>query len=476
MDATELVRRGGGGHTWTEGYAASDGQENFVEVVVFVCVTSVAVLFEVGHHYLHHVLEHNINLGVLAAYGQTAHHVPPRPKHKLIGGNGHAMNLFNRLSAELMVLGFVAFVVWSCYQAKMFHDIADDLAKTYTSSPDYYYIYNGCHNVHIWLFLAMIWHFLLSIVCIIRISTTQKQWAQFDKDPAAAEAESNNDAYIRYRDEKKLFINHFKKKNMDGMDENFNFGLYLSLNLDRVLEDFYHFHLVSWLIVLMVKVVEMAVLGGMSAESKWDWYDQLILMLYPCVLSPVVLIIFFFMRHKDLSADLERGHFEIADHEEKTFGEKYDIELWFSRLIQGLSFTLAYETMSWATYKGLYTGDATKSWPGSKDGPIAGVACMLIFLQVLNVLMVPKVQRSLSVKYALPPYVDEENKALIEAVIASGFLVENHRENDAPTISNVKQESNFEIVAKSDNPTASNATKNGPDVQISMGSDPIQSI
>ena len=25
----------------------------------------------------------------------------------------------------------------------MFHNIADDLAKTYTSSPDYYYIYNG---------------------------------------------------------------------------------------------------------------------------------------------------------------------------------------------------------------------------------------------------------------------------------------------------------------------------------------------
>ena len=65
--------------------------------------------------------------------------------------------------------------------------------------------------------------------------------------------------------------------------------------------------------------------------------------------------------------------------------------------------------------------------------------------------------------------------SLIEAVIASGFLVENNVENDATTISNVKQESN---------PLpASNATKSGPDVQISMGSDlkngysnPVQSI
>ena len=46
--------------------------------------------------------------------------------------------------------------------------------------------------------------------------------------------------------------------------------------------------------------------------------------------------------------------------------------------------------------------------------------------------------------------------SLIGAVIASGFLAENHFENDATTFSNVKQESN---------PLpASNATKSGPDV------------
>ena len=35
-----------------------------------------------------------------------------RPKHHLIGGNQHVVALYNRVSGELMVLGFVAFVVW----------------------------------------------------------------------------------------------------------------------------------------------------------------------------------------------------------------------------------------------------------------------------------------------------------------------------------------------------------------------------
>ena len=49
---------------------------------------------------------------MLAAYGQKRKTAAERPKHHLIGGNQHVVALYNRVASELMVLGFVAFVVW----------------------------------------------------------------------------------------------------------------------------------------------------------------------------------------------------------------------------------------------------------------------------------------------------------------------------------------------------------------------------
>ena len=53
-----------------------------------------------------------IKFHVLDAYGQKRHAPPGRAKDQLMGGNAHVMALFDRISGELMVLGFVAFVVW----------------------------------------------------------------------------------------------------------------------------------------------------------------------------------------------------------------------------------------------------------------------------------------------------------------------------------------------------------------------------
>ena len=53
-----LARRAGGADTWTNGGYDNMGQVLFVETVVFVVILSIAVLFELGHHQLHHFLEH----------------------------------------------------------------------------------------------------------------------------------------------------------------------------------------------------------------------------------------------------------------------------------------------------------------------------------------------------------------------------------------------------------------------------------
>lgn len=42
--------------------------------------------------------------------------------------------------------------------------------------------------------------------------------------------------------------------------QNFDFALYVSLNFDRILADFYNFHVSAWLCVLSIKAVECVAL------------------------------------------------------------------------------------------------------------------------------------------------------------------------------------------------------------------------
>ena len=57
----EIHRRGGGADTWTNHAYKDLGQPLFVELCVFVVITTVAVMFELGHHHLHHFLEHKVS-------------------------------------------------------------------------------------------------------------------------------------------------------------------------------------------------------------------------------------------------------------------------------------------------------------------------------------------------------------------------------------------------------------------------------
>ena len=62
--ASELLdqeRRAGGGASWTNGDYEDPLQTLFVELCVFVVLTTIAVMFEMGHHYLHHFLEHRVS-------------------------------------------------------------------------------------------------------------------------------------------------------------------------------------------------------------------------------------------------------------------------------------------------------------------------------------------------------------------------------------------------------------------------------
>ena len=45
-------------------------------------------------------------------------------------------------------------------------------------------------------------------------------------------------------------------------------ALYLSLNLDRILEDFYSFHISSWIFVLTIKMIECIAMVSRAVLRK----------------------------------------------------------------------------------------------------------------------------------------------------------------------------------------------------------------
>jgi len=415
----ELSRRGGttsGYDIWTYGGYTNLGQPLFAEVVVFLFVTSVAVLFEVGHHLMHNYLHaKTYKFEVVARFGQKQYHPTPRAKHHLIGGQQHVIALYDRISGELMVLGFVAFFVWVCYQSQVFHEIASDLKGRYTSSPDYYFLYNECHDVHIWLFLSMVSHFIVSMVCITLISKKQRRLAGYER----GEADGHDDALARYQSLRKLFIEHYKEEKKEGIDDKFNFALYLALNLDRILADFYKFHISSWVLVLVIKAIECMTLGIMAAEAYWHWYDKLIISLAVSMLSPAVLTWAVFTGRSNDKKAMKNGHFP-KQAGMCGLGESYDVEMWLTRLYQSLAFTLSYELMRQIANKELWHHSDIDDWPMSNFfGTFISISTVLV-LWLINIWLLPKGIMSTAVKYAMPPYVDQENMDLLDAVIAVG--------------------------------------------------------
>lgn len=143
-----------------------------------------------------------------------------------------------------------------------------------------------------------------------------------------------------------------------------------------------------------IKVIEGIALGILAARGDWKWWYQLVELVVISSLSPVVMLICYFFRHSDLVEGKIGG-----------CGEKWDVEMWVSRLFQGLTFTLSYETMSYLAYKGFWKASDTQDWP--EGGKLSIIICVLLFLQMINTYLLPLLQRTLTLKYALPPYVDE---------------------------------------------------------------------
>ena len=104
------------------------------------------------------------------------------------GGQAHCEALFHRVNGEFMVLGFLAFLVWSINQGDGFGKLK---ANVITMAPDGVTLLHLCEAVHMYLFLAMILNFTACGFIVFRICRWQTLIATYENPELA------NDEYIK---------------------------------------------------------------------------------------------------------------------------------------------------------------------------------------------------------------------------------------------------------------------------------------
>lgn len=124
-----------------------DGKDYAVTECIAICVlVIIALIFETVHHHLIHSSS-KVSYGVDLMYNDEidqednkkptqhnhAHHRKDGKTDKVLGADAHFHALIHRVNAELMVLGFLAFCVWSFNQAGGFEKLQENVI---TIAPD----------------------------------------------------------------------------------------------------------------------------------------------------------------------------------------------------------------------------------------------------------------------------------------------------------------------------------------------------
>merc|ERR1711865_1003409 len=195
-DSAHDYRFAMGGEAWYGNY----NQLFLAEAAVLGCLVTLAVLFERLHLTVHHYI-HGVSYGLLDLYKDRPVE-PDETKNaaaaksaRIRGANYHYTHLFNRMNEEFMVLGFLAFCVWSCNQGELFKTIGEWHPHGYW--PDETSLLHLCEDVHMFLFTAMLTNFGVCALAIhsgMLLQLSFGQWERelldFNPDPDATAEET----------------------------------------------------------------------------------------------------------------------------------------------------------------------------------------------------------------------------------------------------------------------------------------------
>lgn len=152
-------RRLGSGPPWY----CHEYEKDHIEAAAAAVMLVLAMGFEFAYHYFLHLAEHSF------VYGQSmlSDEEKKAAVHRSLFGKPLRLILFSRMGGEFMVLGFLAFTIWTCNQQELFHAVAKIEAsdiRTPTVASD---ILHLMEEVHMQLFVAMILYFTIVFRVVI---------------------------------------------------------------------------------------------------------------------------------------------------------------------------------------------------------------------------------------------------------------------------------------------------------------------
>lgn len=386
----------------------------------------------------------------------------------------HMFRIWQRFSSELMVLGFISFLSWCLEQAEVFKEISSDLSDDYSQFPDALSLVHTIHAVHQWIFIAFMIHFMTSTFVVYYIVTTvQRKIAKYerwvhtvhrhDKHPDA-ECEELKDIDViygnKYANIRQRFVDYCKVngkqylvgktlddeavQQMDKEDYNeehhkqyhvtddYVFSLYTTLNQDRVLTDFYHFHPASWGFLLILKVIESLILYGTLDTHNYQWGYEFGCDLFLATVGIIVGLIMIVLFWKLSERNMEGGKFSkdrmclCLFQSCCKFENDQSTELWLGRMFQAFSFTLAYELASSVGDKNFWDAVDIAQYPMSASEYHALYMCILLVCWPVFGFILTKVLITICLDFSMPPYMDKDHWHLVKTSIKAGALVHKH--------------------------------------------------
>jgi hypothetical protein len=426
----------------------------FVECMLICCMVALALFFETIHHYAHHSLEHHVEKGARKGSVNLSKTdiITTGHKHGL-----YMLRLLDRLSDELMVLGFLAFTVWSCNKAKVYDMVvADDYGPNNAAD-----LLHVIEDVHMHLFMAMLSYFYVMKNVVHEVESAIHTWTTHEATLRAKDFPSDlTDADLV--EEKKrcqgcldrgnslkdyhAIRTHFvewmehggqAKLKLRNFDKRFDFGTYLTVYIDEFMDDLLHIHNTTWYffggIWLLIGVLAKTAFKGTKA------IDQAVLMF--AVIADVILLFFVFLVQRQYaSAEKQRrkGTFksagaggavaegptddvpaiagDAADGIAKlasTSSFKHVVELLAMRFIQAILLFMCY-------FIARFVGNP-KSWDLTHFDTYHSVpahwAFIIVAVLILTLgMLVPELVVELNVMMRTPPFVDEEEGHVIQLI------------------------------------------------------------
>jgi hypothetical protein len=316
-----------GGKPYVPWYQHAD-EYAFVECMLLCCMLLLALLFEEIFHKIDHHLDHKAEEGgVKTETDQT--------KFDIIRSGFkpgfYMIRLLNRLTSELMILGFIAFTVWSCNKVGVYEMV---VVKDYgpKTGPDLLHV---IEDVHMHLFIAMCMYFIVMINCVTSVESAIENWTRHEHSIAAKGFPSELTEEMLLNDTEKCtgflykhcniffrgntlrdyykirsyFVGWMQRKGAERLkierfSKSFNFARYLTVYVDEFMDELLVIHPSTWsLLAVLWMIVALLAKTSFAGSNAIDKAT-----LFFAAASNCLMLIFVFVVQHQYSHKERRHH------------------------------------------------------------------------------------------------------------------------------------------------------------------------